>query len=275
MSMSNEEEIYLKKNLRYLREQHETKLSQTRLADTVGVTRSAISSYEDGRAEPKLQVLNAIADFFKITVDQLLNIDLARLQDHELQQRDKQDKYTQGSHLRVLSITVDGNDSEQVVLVPERAAAGYATSGYANPEYLVNLPKYGLPFLSKGRTHRAFEVSGDSMLPLQSGSVVIGAYVENFKDVKEGQVCVVVTEEGPVLKKVHNRIEERGTLLLKSSNVLYGPYEVRVEEVRELWAFVAYISRGFPEEQTSAQELRGAFDRLEEEVRQIKHRLDD
>lgn len=47
-------------------------LSQQQLADTIGVTRSSIGSYEEGRAEPKLDCLKEIAQFFGIPVDDLL-----------------------------------------------------------------------------------------------------------------------------------------------------------------------------------------------------------
>lgn len=266
-------EIFLKKNLRHLRERN-GKISQGKLAEAIGITRSAISSYEDGRAEPKLQVLNAIAEYFNITVDQLLNMPLAKLEDSELQRQIEVKKYASAANLRVLSITVDENDAEYVDLVPEKAAAGY-TNGYAHPEYLEALPKYRLPFLSKGRTYRAFEIVGESMLPIQPNSIIIGAYLEDFHTVKNGQVCIVVTDDGIVLKKVFNRIEKRGTLLLKSSNILYQPYEVPVENVREVWAFTAYISRTLPDQQTDVQDLRNAFNRLEEDVMDIKANIDN
>lgn len=272
MGTSQPSEIFLKKNLRHLRER-EGKISQGKLAEAIGVTRSAISSYEDGRAEPKLYVLRNMANYFGITVDQLLNVDLAKMEDAEIRRQTEVKKYASAENLRILSITVDDNEKELINLVPEKAAAGY-TNGYTDPDYLADLPKYRLPFLSKERTYRAFEIVGDSMLPLQPKSIVIGEYLEDFNHVKEGQVCIVVAEDGVVLKKVHERIEDRGTLLLRSSNILYEPYEVPVEQVREIWSFVAYISRSLPEEQTSSQDLRNAFTRLEEEVMDIRAKVD-
>ena len=65
-------------------------------------------------------------------------------------------------------------------LVPTKAAAGY-TNGFADPEYLQELPRLYVPNLSTG-THRAFEINGDSMLPMPSGSVIIGRYVDNWHD---------------------------------------------------------------------------------------------
>ena len=263
--------IFLGKNLRYLRERN-GKMSQGKLAEALGITRSAVSSYEDTRAEPKLSVLIAMATYFNITVDQLLNLDLIKMEDEEVQHKLEVNKYVSAANLRILATTVDGDDKENVEFVPEKAAAGY-TAGYADPEYLTELPKYKLPFLPQGKTYRAFEITGESMLPIMPNTIVIGEYVEDFNAVKEGRICIVVTRDGVVLKKVYNRIKQRNTILLKSSNILYEPYEVAAEDVVEIWGFVAYIGRDLPEDQTNVSDLRNAFDRLEAEVLEIKSKI--
>ncbi|TAF65021.1 MAG: helix-turn-helix domain-containing protein [Cytophagales bacterium] len=261
--------MFLSKNLKYLRERNKRQ-TQEGLADALGITRSAISSYEDGRAEPKLVVMDRIAQYFNVTLDQLLKVDLSRLTDEEIQQQKEVSKYVSASNLRILTITVDKENNENVELVPEKARAGYA-QGYADREYLSNLPKYQLPFLPKGRTYRAFEITGDSMLPLLPNSIVIGEYVTNWNDIRNGQVCIVVSRnEGIVLKKVYSRVQERGAFLLKSTNVNYRSYEIPVTDVIEMWRFSAYISRDFPEETHSYHELKQAIERIEEEMQEIK-----
>jgi transcriptional regulator with XRE-family HTH domain len=261
--------MYLSKNLKFLREQNKRQ-SQEALANDLGVTRSAISSYEDGRAEPKLIVMNKIAHYFNISLDQLLNVDLSAMGEGNLENPKEIKKYASTQNLRILTITVDKENNENIELVPAKAAAGY-TIGYADADYLRDLPKYQLPFLSKGRTYRAFEIGGDSMLPLLPGSVVIGEYVDNWNSLKDGSVCVVVSKnEGVALKKVYNRIAERGTLMLKSNNIAYSPYEIFAEDVLEIWRFSAYVSKDFPEDGNSVADLRKAFARLEDELREIK-----
>jgi len=261
--------MFLSKNLKYMRERN-NRQTQENLADALGITRSAVSSYEDGRAEPKLMVMNKIAAYFNLSLDQLLNVDLSKLQDEEIVKQREVSKYAAAHNLRILTITVDNENSENVEFVPEKARAGY-TSGYADAEFLSNLPKYRLPFLPKGKTYRAFEIEGESMLPLLPNTIVIAEYIQNWNDVKDGQVCIVLSKsEGIVLKKVYNRIKKRGALLLKSTNINYMPYEVAIEEVLEIWKFAAYISREFPEETHSIHEIKQAFARLEDELQEIK-----
>lgn len=57
-------------NLRYLRKQK--KLSQTGLAEALGLSRSNIASYEFGGSEPNIKRLLAIGKFFGISLDALL-----------------------------------------------------------------------------------------------------------------------------------------------------------------------------------------------------------
>ncbi len=261
--------MYLSKNLKFLREKN-GRQSQENLANSLGITRSAVSSYEDGRAEPKLVVMNKLAQYFNITLDQLLNVNLASAQEGTFQNPSEIKKYASAQGMRILTITVDAEDNENIELVPDKAAAGY-TRGYADTEYLQELPKYQLPFLPKGRTYRAFEIKGDSMLPLTSGSIVIGEYVSDWNQLNDNTMGVVVSKnEGIVLKKIYNKIQDRGTLLLKSTNISYPPYELNADEVLEVWKFSAYISKDMPEETNTLADLRQAFTRLEDEFREIK-----
>jgi transcriptional regulator with XRE-family HTH domain len=255
--------MFLSQNLRYLR--RKSKKSQQALADEASISRGAYSSYEEGRAEPRLQTLQRLAQIFEVQIDNLVTKNL------EEESQDTPSKrlarYVAADSLRVLAITVDENNNENIEMVPEKAAAGY-TKGYTDVQYLKDLPKYRLPFLPKDRTYRAFEITGDSMLPLQSGTIVIGEYVTDWHEVKDGQVCVVVLRnEGIVLKKVFNKIEEKGTLLLKSTNPQYDPYELEIAEVGEVWRFVAYIGRTLP--QSDLDHLRTAVQRLEERFQEF------
>ena len=60
--------IYFSKNLRHLRKsQH--RLTQEKLAKVLSLTRSVISSYEDGRAEPNITTLINISSHFNVSIE--------------------------------------------------------------------------------------------------------------------------------------------------------------------------------------------------------------
>jgi SOS-response transcriptional repressor LexA len=97
-------------------------------------------------------------------------------------------------------------------------------------------------------TYRAFEITGDSMLPLQSGTIVVGEYLNNWNDVKPGDTYVVISKnDGIVYKRIGNRIKENKTIKLISDNPVYEPYTIASDELLEIWKAKAYISTNFPE----------------------------
>ena len=59
-----------KQNLRKLRKAK--RVSQTELADYLGISQRPISHYETGRAEPSLSCLCQIADYLNVSLDDLL-----------------------------------------------------------------------------------------------------------------------------------------------------------------------------------------------------------
>jgi transcriptional regulator with XRE-family HTH domain len=235
-------------NLKYLRKQNG--FTQEQMAEKIGIKRSLLGAYEEGRAEPRLDNLLNICRIFNVPMDVLISKDVRS----EITAPAGKNGSTSGNSLpvvagastKVLAITVDNNDRENIELVKQKAAAGYL-NGYADPEFIGELPKFQLPLFPTG-SYRAFEISGDSMLPLQSGDIVIGQYVENYRDIKSGRTYVLVTsKEGVVYKRVFNYVNENGKLFLSSDNKIYSPYEVKIEEVVEVWEARAFISVKFPD----------------------------
>lgn len=62
------------KNIRKIRSIK--KISQAVFAEIFGLSRASIGSYEEGRAEPKLEIIIQIANHFSITIDELINKEL-------------------------------------------------------------------------------------------------------------------------------------------------------------------------------------------------------
>lgn len=255
-------------NIRYLRKLHG--FTQEAFANAIGIKRSLVGAYEEGRADPRLHNLVKIAALFEISTDMLLQQALTGLSKTEI--NNKKPKATAQPKLKILPITVDHTDRENIELVPQKAAAGYL-NGYSDPEYIKELPRFQLPFLPKNATYRAFELSGDSMLPLSPGTIIIGKYIEQLADIVSGKTYVVVSvKEGIVYKRVFNYIEEKAKLFLVSDNNLYQPFELDVEDVMELWEAKAFISVDFPEK-NGAQSTEMKIEDLAEMVYDLKNEL--
>ena len=223
-------------NIRYIRKK--LGLTQEQFGARLGIKRSLVGAYEEGRAEPRLELMRKMAMLSGFSLEALTGQELTAATDIE-----KPD-YTRGK--QVLVVSVDEEKRDNIELVPHKAAAGYL-SGYGDPEFVKELPRFKLPILSSG-TYRAFEISGDSMLPILPGTIIIGEYVERLTDIKNGKTYVLVTSrEGIVYKRAFNYLRENGKLFLVSDNRQYAPFPIDGEEVLEAWAAKAYISVQFPD----------------------------
>src|SRR5690606_13764433 len=92
----------------------------------------------------------------------------------------------------LLPITVDTLGNNMIEVVTQKAKAGYL-NGYSDPEYIESLQQISLPFLGPGK-HRGFPVEGDSMPPHESGSIIVGKYVEKLGDVMDGKTYILITK---------------------------------------------------------------------------------
>lgn len=259
------EKAQVNENIKFLRKKEG--YTQDTFANVIGIKRSLVGAYEEGRADPRLTNLLKMSEVFGVSVDIIISKDVSKLSEEELYAKD-------GDNLKILSITVDNEDNENIELIPQKASAGYL-NGYADPQYLGTMPKFRLPMLPGNGTYRAFEISGDSMLPLLPGTVIIGEYVEKAAHIKSGKTYVLVSkDEGVVYKRVFNYIKDTGKLFLVSDNKSYSPYEIKGEEVLEIWESKAYISVNFPDEkgdpEMSIDQLTNIVMELKTEITKIK-----
>lgn len=247
--------------------------TQNDLAAALEMKRTTVNAIENSISQPTVTQLQAFSKYFGIAIDTLINNDLNLLS--ESQFTDLQngfDVFIRGSNLRVIATTVDRNNNDNIEFVNEKAKAGYVTL-YADPEYIGNLPVFQLPFLSKGKKYRAFTISGDSMLPIPTGSVVIGEFVQDFYDIKNNDACVLVTrEEGIVFKIVENKIALSFNLRLISLNPEFSPFEVPVSEIKEVWKFVCYLNTEIPEPETDIQKVLQTVNELKFDIQNLKNK---
>ncbi len=255
----------INKNLKFLRAQQG--LTQKQLAEKLGLKQAAIGAYEEERATPPLASLLDLTKIFNVNLDELVRLDLSRGDNQR-----KSNSFSRGKD--VLAITVDSHNKENVELVTHKASAGYL-SGYQDVEFVKDLPKISMPVLPKNKTYRAFEIQGDSMLPVQPGSIIFGEYLEDIGSVKNGRLYIIVTkQDGIVFKRIFNFSEESGKLLLVSDNRQYPPYSVSAEEILEIWVAKAFFSNHFPDPQigtaVSTDHMAHTILNLQEEIGRLK-----
>ena len=243
-------------NLKYLRKLRGW--TQEEFANKLHIKRSLIGAYEEERADPRLEVLEIIADMFKLTLDELLLKDLSNTANNYLAKRRQQKMMVA--------------DRNVIHFVPVKAAAGYLAS-YADTEFIDELNTFTLPMLTGGN-YRAFEIIGDSMLPTPSGSIIVGEKIENKTDIKNSQAYIVVSRnEGIVYKRVEKNNRSKNKLTLVSDNPQYQPYQVNAEDVVELWQAQMVISKISQQQRWDVNSLASMVNKLQTEVSTIKKKM--
>lgn len=241
--------------------------TQQELADRTGLKRSAIGAYEEGRAEPKLANLTAFAEQFGVSVDQLM----FGSSENRLTQR------IQGQSMRVLTVATDpSGDRERVAIVPEKAAAGYL-DGYGDPEFVRALPTFDLPLpeVSAQSTYRLFQIEGESMLPIPSGSYILADFVEDWRTVGGMRPYIVVTRnEGVVFKRVENRLDTgNADFLLISDNPDFAPFVAPPHDIVEIWRARGYLAFDWPTPAFSGMErIQSTLDDIRMDLHALKTR---
>ena len=242
----------LSSNLKYLRKR--LKKSQEQLADDLGINRSTYADYERGKTEPNASLLIKISEYFEIDLTELLTSDAGV---PLFRQKNKERGSLSSNDIRILPVTIHEDDRKNIELVNINAIAGY-TTGFKDPDFIKDLPRFSLPGLSEG-TYRAFEIQGDSMPPICPGYIVIGRFIERWQDLKDGKRYVMILQrDGILFKRIVNEISQNQRLILFSDNPEFKPSTVSISEVLEAWEMVAYV--GFSVENTSFNEY--VFDKL-------------
>ena len=243
-------------NLKYLRKLRGW--TQEEFATKVNIKRSLVGAYEEERADPRLDVLEIVADIFKVSLDELLLKDLSNQSGSYLMKRRQQKMATA--------------DRNIIHFVPVKAAAGYL-AGYADSEFIDELNTFTLPMLSGGN-YRAFEIIGDSMLPTPSGSIIVGEKVDSMDDVKTNSAYIVISRnEGIVYKRIVKSNKVKNKVSLVSDNPSFQPYQVNTEDIIELWQAQVVIGKVASQQRWDVNSLASLVNNLQDQVSTLKKKM--
>jgi len=249
-------------NLKKLRKARS--LTQSKLAEKLGINRATLASYEEGRAEPRFEKLKQIAAYLNVSIDDLLWTELESTGNTSWQNK----------ALQILPILVDAEDNERITLVKQKATAGYL-KGLEDASFIEQLPAFSLPFETTSQgTFRAFEIEGNSMHPIPSGSYIIAQFEDFWKGIKDDSPYIVVSKnEGITYKRISVDLRKE-VVNLKADHPDYQDYSLALYDVQEFWKAVGYITFNLDrmdEKQLKINDLSRMFAQLKQEVQSIKN----
>jgi transcriptional regulator with XRE-family HTH domain len=243
------------KNLKYLRKLRGW--TQEEFAQKLRIKRSLLGAYEEERADPRIDILEVVADMFKLTLDDLLRKDIS----------DTKTNYIAKRRAQKLA-----NGRTDIPFVPIKAAAGYL-AGYGDPEFIDELNTFTLPMLAGG-DYRAFEIVGDSMMPTPTGSIIVGERISSMDDVKSNQTYIVVSKtDGIVYKRIMKNNKQKNKMTLVSDNPSYQPYTINADDIIEVWQAQMIISKANTQQRWDVNQLAGLVNNLQQQVSVLKKRM--
>lgn len=178
------------------------KLTQTQLAEEVGLSFSAISMYERGEREPDFETLETIADFFNISISRLLG--------------KKENETTLPSNILPMP------KMKKIPLLGT-IACGEPILAQENIEEIIDIPE-------DIKADFALRCKGDSMIDARilDGDIV---YIRQQPTVNNGEIAAVLIGEEATLKRVY---VSGDTVTLVACNSKYQPFVYTGEQLENI-----------------------------------------
>lgn len=175
-------------------------------------------------------------------------------------------------------ITLDNTGNDSIVLVNQKAAAGYPENIHdmgwyqALPAFNIPLPEY------RNATYRGFQVEGDSMLPnIRPNEWVLGRAVANIAEATDSKIYIVVLKDSVLVKKLQKVPNSPQRIRLISLNDTYLPIDVMVKDIQELWMVNSKLSFGVdePSESNLLRQLQQSMEELKAQMRDAVNKKTD
>ena len=181
-------------------------------------------------------------------------------------------KATDGADTMPRVITINDQENENILLVSQKAAAGYPQN-IGDAQWYDTLPAFSLPLPQfRNATYRGFQVEGDSMLPnIRPNEWVLGRAVPNLFEATDRKIYIVVLKDSVLVKKLE-KLEDPSKIRLISLNEEYLPIDVQVKDLQELWLVNSKIAFGLDDatETTLFKQLKESMEELKGQISNLR-----
>lgn len=237
---------YIGKNIKRIRAVK--KLSQAAFAELFDLARPSVGAYEEGRSEPKIDTIIAIAQHFGLSTDALLRKELTVNELYSLDiLKGEFDPTRLPPALGVSSnfeqqeeARIKGSKAQEIPGLPfvSKALRLEYIVNLNNRDFSVRLPKVALPEALPGKTF-AFEHGGGEMLTdgggLKDGDILtaVAAPLDKPGRLREGCIYVLVSAKELQVRRLKKRSENE--LAFEADNPAVGVITITTADLLELW----------------------------------------
>ncbi|MEN8120106.1 MAG: helix-turn-helix transcriptional regulator [Bacteroidota bacterium] len=227
------------------------KLSQSAFADIFELKRGSIGAYEEGRAEAKIDTIISIANYYKLSLDQLLKSELTINEIYHLDSINKKFYHSKSSK------------KESYISYISIIAKDEFIQNFENLDFLDQLPKISIPFIKQ--KFIAFECFDSSMLGqfsgIKQGDILISQLIEfnDIIDIPKQSAIIVLYENDLEIGIPEIKTKE---LILHPVNMNYQKHYINTGKVKKVWLVKKIITDSFIKEKTIEQRIQNLENKL-------------
>lgn len=211
------------------------KLNQSEFGKLFALSRASIGSYEEGRADPKIEKIIEIAKYFSIELNSFLKKELSVNEISGFKLTDK--KMVLGSGNNLLERKID--NEKKVIYISNKAVSDFVNHIKTNDKWRGR--EIVLPPTVNRNTTIAFEHNDNAMDINNNGiamsDVVFGEKID-LANVFDGYMYIVVLKDSIFLRKIS--ISEE-SIKLNAINVNFQPKVISINDVLEYYKITAVI----------------------------------
>ena len=168
-------------------------------------------------------------------------------------------------------VVTNDKGNENIIMLDTKAAAGLAKH-IDDDKWYAKLPTLKIPKITdKQGTFICVQLEGDSMQPtLYHDEWVVGKFVEDVTSLYGGDVCLIVTNDGVVCKRVYVKDKKKGVIECVSDNEDYSPYELQANEYLQVYKYACDLNFSPRKRDTN---VRQELNQINKRVGAIEKRL--
>src|SRR5690554_3029267 len=170
-------------------------------------------------------------------------------------------------------VTIDSSGNDNIVLVSQKAAAGYPHN-IQDADWYQSLPSFNIPLPEyRNASYRGFQVEGDSMMPnIRPKEWVLGRAVPSITEASDSKIYIVVLKDSVLVKKLQRMPNNPHSIRLISLNSEYPPIDVKVKDVQELWMVNSKLTFGVdePSDSNLLRQLHESMEELKGKLKNLK-----
>ncbi len=170
-------------------------------------------------------------------------------------------------------VTIDSSGNDNIVLVSQKAAAGYPHN-IQDVDWYQSLPSFNIPLPEyRNASYRGFQVEGDSMMPnIRPKEWVLGRAISSITEASDNKIYIIVLKDSVLVKKLQRIPNNPNQIRLISINEHYLPIDIKVRDIQELWMVNSKLSFGVDEPSDSVllRQLQESMEELKGQIRSLK-----